>query len=119
MERAGVSREGGPIGVMLAEHRLGRENIKEMSDAAERLGRGEGAASSLFVENARSYIALLLEHIEKENEILYPMADGSIPEKTQRALLAGFTKVEEERVGHGEHEEFHRLMDRLKEIYTP
>jgi hemerythrin-like domain-containing protein len=54
---------------------------------------------------------------EKENEILYPMADGSIPETTQQALLADFDKVEEERVGHGKHEEFHRLMDQLRGIY--
>jgi len=38
-------------------------------------------------------------------------------EKTQQALLADFDKVEEERVGHGKHEEFHRLMDHLRGIY--
>jgi hemerythrin-like domain-containing protein len=117
MERSGIPVEGGPIGVMLAEHRLGRENIKGMSEAADRLGRGDRNASSQFVQNARSYIELLLEHIEKENEILYPMADGSIPEKTQKTLLADFDKVEEERVGHGKHEEFHRMMDRMRAIY--
>jgi len=118
MERAGVPGEGGPIGVMLAEHRMGRENIKGMSEAAARLGRGDRGASAQFVQNARSYIELLLEHIEKENEILYPMADGSIPERAQQALLADFDKVEEERVGHGKHEEFHRLMDHLRGIYS-
>ncbi len=117
MERAGVPGEGGPIGVMLAEHRLGRENIKGMSEAAAKLGRGDRGASSQFVQNARSYIELLLAHIEKENEILYPMADSHIPKKTQEEILADFEKVEEERVGRGKHEEFHRLMDRLKEIY--
>jgi hemerythrin-like domain-containing protein len=117
MERAGVPGEGGPIGVMLAEHRLGRENIKGMSEAAERLRLGDRSASSQFVRNARRYIELLEAHIEKENGILYPMADGSIPEKIQQTLLADFDKVEEERVGRGKHEEFHRLMDRLREIY--
>ena len=117
MERAGIPGEGGPIGVMLAEHRLGRENIEEMSEAAAKLGRGGRGASSQFVQNARSYIELLLEHIEKENEILYPMADSHIPDKTQEELLVDFEKVEEERVGHGKHEEFHRLLDVLREIY--
>jgi hemerythrin-like domain-containing protein len=117
MERAGIPREGGPIGVMLTEHRSGRENIRGMSEAAAKLVRGDRSASSQFVQNARSYIELLLEHIEKENEILYPMADSSIPEQTQEELLADFEKVEEERVGHGKHEEFHRLLDHLREIY--
>ena len=117
MERAGIPGEGGPIGVMLAEHRLGRENIKRMSEAAAKLDRGDRSASSQFVQNARSYIERLLEHIEKENEILYPMADSIIPEQTQEELLADFEKVEEERVGHGKHKEFHRMMDRMREIY--
>ncbi len=117
MERAGVPGEGGPIGGMLAEHRLGREYIGGMSEAAEKLGRGDRSASPQFVRNARSYIGLLRAHIEKENGILYPLADRRIPEKTQRELLADFDKVEEERVGHGKHEEFHRLMDRLRKIY--
>ena len=100
-----------------AEHRSGRENIKGMSEAAAKLGRGDRSASSQFVQNARSYIELLLEHIEKENEILYPMADSSIPEQTQEEILEDFEKVEEERVGHDKHEEFHRLLDHLREIY--
>lgn len=88
-----------------------------MSEGAAKLGRGDRGASSQFVQNARSYIELLLAHTEKENEILYPMADSHIPEKMQEELLADFEKVEEERVGHGKHEEFHRLLDVLREIY--
>ena len=41
--------------------------------------------------------------------------DQRHPENIQQALLAGFDKVEEERVDRGKHEEFHRLMDRLHE----
>jgi len=117
MERVGIPREGGPIGVMLSEHRLGRENVRGMGEAAERYKGGDRAASALFVRNARGYIELLRQHIDKEDNILYPMADARIPEKRQRELLGEFEKVEEERVGHGKHEEFHRTMDRLKAVY--
>lgn len=117
MERAGIPREGGPIGVMLSEHRMGRENIRGMGESAERYKGGDRAASAQFVRNARSYIELLRQHIDKEDNILYPMAEARIPEKRQQVLLEEFEKVEEERVGHGKHEEFHRMMDRLKAIY--
>ncbi len=117
MERAGIPREGGPIGVMLSEHRTGREYIRGMGESAERCKGGDRAASARFVRNARGYIELLRQHIDKEDHILYPMADARIPEKRQRDLLAEFEKVEEERVGHGRHEEFHGLLDRLKSVY--
>jgi len=36
MEKAGVPKEGGPIGVMLAEHQQGRGHIRGMAEALER-----------------------------------------------------------------------------------
>ena len=38
-------------------------------------------------------------------------------QQAQAALSAAFERVEEERVGHGRHEAFHALMDRLREEY--
>ena len=32
-------------------------------------------------------------------------------------LLKGFERVERERIGEGKHEEFHALLDQLREIY--
>jgi len=117
MEQAGIPREGGPLGVMLAEHQTGRDYIRGMTEASPGVRAGDPAAVKRFVGNARSYTDLLLQHIEKEDNILYPMADARLPKKADRDLTSAFAKVEEERVGHGKHEEFHRMMDRLKTIY--
>ncbi|MBM3254196.1 MAG: hemerythrin, partial [Candidatus Omnitrophica bacterium] len=71
MVEAGVSKEGGPIGVMLMEHSQGREYIRGMSEAFERFKNGNREASAKIAENAKNYIALLTEHIDKENNILF------------------------------------------------
>ncbi len=62
-------------------------------------------------------MALLSQHIDKEDNILYPMADERIPEADQKKLEKGFEKVETEIIGQGTHEEFHRLLHSLKEEY--
>ena len=36
MQESGIPREGGPVGVMLAEHEQGRAFTREMKDAAEK-----------------------------------------------------------------------------------
>lgn len=117
LERAGIPKEGGPIGVMLAEHVAGREFIRGMGEAADGLKRGDREAAERFVANARGYAELLLQHIDKEDNILYPMADARLGEETHRKLAEDFERVEEERVGHGKHEEFHRVMEELKKTY--
>ncbi|MCL5774097.1 MAG: hemerythrin domain-containing protein [Firmicutes bacterium] len=117
MEEAGVPREGGPIGVMLMEHDAGRGYVRGMSDAVSRYKSGDGNAASEIAENARHYINLLTQHIEKEDTILYPFADIQLSEEKQKELMEGFEKIELERVGPGKHEEFHQLLKQLKEIY--
>lgn len=118
MEAAGVPRQGGPIGVMLAEHTLGREYVRGMADAIAPYAAGEAGAAARFAENARGYIALLSQHIVKEDQILYPLADRVLSEETQTEISGGFARVEEERVGPGRHEAFHALLDRLEAAYT-
>lgn len=103
MVESGVPKEGGPIGVMLVEHDKGRGFVKGMSEAAAKYKAGDVKAMPKIVENARGYI--------------YNIADMHLSEEKQEELLEGFEKVEEERIGKGKHEEFHKLLHELKEVY--
>jgi len=111
MEKNGILREGGPIGVMIEEHELGRNYVKNMILALDK------KKISKFVENARNYILLLEQHIDKEDNILYPMADIHIKEDEQKKLTEDFEKFEREEIGVGKHEELHKALKRLKDIY--
>jgi hemerythrin-like domain-containing protein len=117
MEEVGIPKEGGPIGVMLTEHDMGRGYVRGMSEAVTRYKAGDRKALSGIVGNARNYIALLTQHIDKEDNILYPMADKHLSEDKQKALLEEFERVERERIGAGKHEEFHDLLNHLQEVY--
>jgi hemerythrin-like domain-containing protein len=117
LQEAGVAKEGGPIGVMLLEHSRGRDYVKGMSEAVAKYKLGESGVSSEIIENARGYIALLSQHIRKEDYILYLMAEMRLSKKKQDELLEEFEKVEEEKIGKGKHEEFHQLLKNLREVY--
>ncbi len=117
MEAAGIPREGGPIGVMLLEHDKGRGYIMGMADAVAKYKRGDNKAAPVIASNARNYISLLTQHIEKENRVLFPMADAHLSEERQESMFEEFEKIEVEKIGVGKHEEFHRLLDDLAETY--
>ena len=117
MEEAGIPRKGGPIGIMLAEHEMGRSYVKGMSEAFDRYKASDRTSSSKLIKNAHDYITLLTAHIDKENTILFPIADSHLPEKKQQELIAAFEKLEIEEIGIGTHEKFHDLLHHLKEIY--
>lgn len=117
MEEAGIPKEGGPIGVMLIEHDQGREYVKGMVQGIEELKTGNNDGLKKFKQNSLGYAGLLEPHIDKENNILYMMADMHIEEETQQKLLADFERVEKEVIGNGKHEEFHHLVETLEKIY--
>ncbi len=96
MAGCGVPVKGGPIGVMLDDHEQARTYTQAMSDAAGRLEAGDDSASAAVVRSAQSYCALLREHIAKEDNILFPMADNVIPAEQQAKLERQFEQAEQE-----------------------
>jgi hemerythrin-like domain-containing protein len=113
---AGVPADG-PIAVMLREHEMGRNYVKAMStDVSGYLTGGKFSSKSLL-ENAHGYISLLRDHIEKENNVLFVLADSHLSEGRQDELSEGFERIEVERIGVGKHEEFHGLLKKLSGIY--
>ena len=117
LERNGVPKDGGPIGVMLYEHQVGRGYIKNFVDAFNKFKEGDNKALTQIADEMKNYVNLLTSHIHKENIILFPMADKVLNEKLDNELFTKYEKLEEEEIGHGKHEEFHQLLEQLKSIY--
>lgn len=114
LEAAGVPRAGGPLGVMLHEHDQGREYVAAIDGAIDAYEAGDASASHTIAENARGYVELLREHIVKEEQVLFPMADRVLSPDDQRELEEQFEKVETEVMGPGVHERYHSLLDGLE-----
>ncbi len=113
----GLQKEGGPISVMLHEHQLGRDHIKSLSSAFNELKGGNKSSINNIISSSGSYIELLRNHIEKENNILFMMTDRVLNEKEQLKIFDDFEKLEIEKIGSGKHEEYHKVLKELKSIY--
>ncbi len=113
----GIPLENGPIGVMLFEHSQGRTYIQEMSDGAMNW-KNQDAASAQSIANAMlNYSTLMQNHILKEENVLFVLADQRLTALKQEEILAKFEQIEEDVVGHGIHEKFHELLNQLKAKY--
>lgn len=112
MIKAGMSEKGGPIDVMLAEHTQGRRIVKEMEIAISSEPNFSGLSDS-----AKEYSMLISSHIQKENNILFIMAEKIISTETLNQIYTAFEEHEEKVIGHGRHEELHGMLKELKEKY--
>lgn len=93
MEKHGMPREGGPIGVMLNEHDEGRAYIKLAEEGISALKLGDSSAINQIKDNLLNYCTLLTNHIYKENNILYPMAERFLPSEILEVMTDEFLEA--------------------------
>jgi len=86
LEERGIPRVGGPIGVMLREHEMGRDCVHRMAQALP----SEDNNPAAFASAAGEYVALLRQHILKENQVLFPLAEAVLSPAADATAMARF-----------------------------
>jgi len=75
----GFPVNGGPIAVMLHEHAEGRALVGALRQHASGTGAFTAEALRALSGTARAFAAVLGAHIQKEDGVLYPMAEQRLP----------------------------------------
>ncbi len=117
MEKAGFPREHGPLAVMLMEHTEGRNDVAALSGAIALYKDSNRKETAGIISAGERYIRLLTDHIEKEDNVLFPTADMHIPETYQRELLEQFAQADAETTGERKVEEFRVMITELTKTY--
>ena len=112
MARAGLAEHGGFIDELHAEHVQGRELVRRMAEATS-----PPLQAAEFAAIAGVYVAHLRAHIDKENGVLFPMAERLLDNASLAALQRAFAEHEEQVIGEGRHQQLHDLLHRLKAKY--
>jgi hemerythrin-like domain-containing protein len=101
MRRKGID---GPLSIFLEDHEEGRRYLRTIASGAP---AAERAAA------ARRHTAMLRDHIERENEVLFPLADGLFTAEEHGALARAYAEVERRVVGPAGHEGLLTALARL------
>lgn len=113
LQRHGMPGDGGPIAVMLHEHEMGRSEVRVLTAELEKYSNGDLGAAASLAAHLLTYVDLLHSHIEKENNVLFEMADKLLTPEDQAALCQAFDVLETEEIGEGVHEQYHQLAHEL------
>lgn len=114
LEDRGIPREGGPVGMMLAEHEEGRGHVQEMAAMLTLAEQDPKKAMTMLRETTMEYVRLLRQHIQKEDEVLFEIADGALTPAEQEKLLHEFAEHEAKEIGTGVHEKYLKIAQELE-----
>jgi hemerythrin-like domain-containing protein len=109
----GMPEKQSPIEAMLIEHDHGRAFVRALEAAAEKALAGEHGQIPTIAENAKNYAELLRNHIDKEDNILYPLAERVLPEEVRSGMLQAYQQAAAKTPGL--EEKYRRLVERYEQ----
>lgn len=113
----GFSIQQGPLAVMLHEHSEGRNYVKRIAENIPLYINGAKSSIDEIFADMQGYAELLRNHISKENNILFRMADKVLSETDNRNLLTGFESAEKTHDPGMGPEDFIARIEHLASIY--
>jgi hemerythrin-like domain-containing protein len=116
MIEKGFSRETGPIHCMLSDHEQNRALTKRMIQASSEYRSGDKSAALRFAHAADEYIYVLREHIQKENMVLFNMAEQVLTSAEEPSLMVKFRDVDDNQIGQAEIARLKAILTQVEEV---
>jgi hemerythrin-like domain-containing protein len=117
LAKRGFSLTQGPVAVMLHEHVQGRDFVKGIADNISVYKDGNISALGNIYSNMAGYAELLQNHIGKENNILFRMADRVLSEPDHQDLLMQFETAEKNHSSGSSSEDYIKRIQQLASNY--
>ncbi|NUM53832.1 MAG: hemerythrin domain-containing protein [Candidatus Hydrogenedentes bacterium] len=113
LEARGIPRLMGPIGCMLTEHGIGRDEVSAIARALAAVEQGDSDAAPELARHLQAYSDLLTAHIRKENEVLFILGESVLTAEDQSDLLYNFKITGQESIGNAK---YARYQDWAKQL---
>ncbi|MFZ4583384.1 MAG: hemerythrin domain-containing protein, partial [Paludibacter sp.] len=91
--------------------------IKLAAKAVAEYKQGNTAALTEIESNLLNFCILLINHIAKENNILYPMAERMLPESVLDSMSLDFVEANLATTNNEYHDKYLKMVDELSSIY--
>lgn len=111
----GLSQKDPSLTMVILEHEQSRLYIRRMRSAVERWQTGSKTARRDVIRNALGFVNLLRQHMQDEDDKLYPMAEKIIPLESQKEVLEAFEKHRQKYYDPVNREKFIQLAVALSE----
>jgi hemerythrin-like domain-containing protein len=94
MIEAGFPRRTGPLATMMREHDDARRLVLVLGEAARRAGAWTLEDRARIASTTYALVQLLRKHMQKEDDIIYPMARHNLPPEAVMVMAARFAEID-------------------------
>lgn len=109
----GFTGDKPPVSVLLQEHAYGRQIMRNIAGHLDSAVSGDTGAAAEIAANLLTYTDMLRAHINKEDQVVFPLSDNLLSAEEQEVLVEEFERIETDKMGEGVHEKYHRIAEEL------
>ena len=106
-----------PICFPVTIHVQGRGYIKQVEEGIVQWKSGNHKAFNHIADNLLNYCDLLTNHIDKENRILYPMAEKMLPKIVLESMSVDFEITNKTTVDNEYTDKYLKMVEQLSSLY--
>jgi hemerythrin-like domain-containing protein len=117
LERKGIVRRGGPLEMMEREHEIERRLVRELGQDVKAYATARPGSWQHFVQTSTLFIELLTGHIQREDQVLFRIAEAILDEADNEYLSSAFRNAETE-IGSGVLENCEKTAAKLERAWA-
>ena len=106
-----------PISSILEEHQIGKRYLNEIICGVENCKIGSSFSCERIADSMKNFVLLIENHIQNEENTLFPFANAAMCENTQKHISEQFTIIDKEFAAMGESEKYTELLNQMTDKY--
>jgi hemerythrin-like domain-containing protein len=95
LQQCGLQAQSGPLEFLRQEHQIERQLLIDLGAAITAYQHGDESAKHRISEIARNYCDHLINHMGREDAILFTLAEELLDEATKTSITSAFAQAEQ------------------------
>jgi len=112
-----IQLENDPVSLMINEHTIGKGYLKEIMCCVENCKIGSTFSCGRIADCMKNYVDLIQNHIQKEEEIYFRLANQTLSQETQNEISNLFLEIDNDFRVPGLHDQQKELLNTMKAKY--
>ena len=112
-----TSTENYPLSSIFEEHLTGKRYLNEIICCVENCKIGNTFSCERIADCMKNYVQLIENHIQNEENTLFPFANAAMCDNTQKQISEQFILIDKEFAALGESEKYDKLLSQMTDKY--
>lgn len=114
---SGIPKEKAPLSIINYEHMLAKRYLNEISSCVVNCKIGIDFSGELLADSLTNYVVVIQNHIQREEEIVFPLANEAFSIEKQNEIAQKFEEIEQKNITRNFNEHYNRLLNKLNNKY--